>query len=202
MTVVPRTAGTAVLICDRCGMQDHAAAATRDNDVVWPLVAGVGWTGSPFATGPHGCPQCGDVVPEPAVAAQEPPSPAPGASYGIQVHQDMDAIVVTPLVDIDADFAATLRDGLTAAVSTGRHVVLDLHAVQLIDSAGLGLLVRAHQQAKRRGGSLCLVAPSRYVLTVLHTMRLDTVFAAYPDEEAAFRALRLAAGRASAHGAE
>lgn len=202
MTVVPRTAGTAILICDRCGAQDHAAAVTHDSDVVWPTVTSAGWTGSPFATGPHSCPQCGDVVPEPVPPVHAPPAPAHGASYGIQVHNDLDAVVVTPLGDIDAAFVETLRDGLTAAVSTSRHVVLDLHAAHLIDSAGLGLLVRANQEAKHRGGSLCLVAPSRYVLTVLHTMRLDTVFPTYPDEEAAFRALRLDAGRASMHRVE
>jgi anti-anti-sigma factor len=194
MTVVPRSAGTAVLICDRCGVQDRTAAATHDSDVVWPLIADAGWSGSPFATGPHSCPQCGDVVPESDTPVHEPPAPAHGASYGVQIHDDMDAVVVTPLVDIDADFAETLRDALTAAVSARRHVVLDLHAVHLIDSAGLGLLVRARQDAKHRDRSLCLVAPSRYVLTVLHTMRLDTVFPTYPDEATAFRALRLDAG--------
>lgn len=197
MTVVPRTAGTATLICDRCGVQDRAAAATHDSDVVWPLVADAGWTGSPFATGPHRCPRCGDAVPEPATPVHEPPAPAHGASYGIQTHDDMDTVIVTPLADIDAGFAQTLRDGLTAAVSASRHVVLDLHAVHMIDSAGLGLLVRAHQEAKHRGGSLCLISPSRYVLTVLHTMRLDTVFATYPDEEAALHALRPQVGHTS-----
>jgi len=199
MTVVPLGTGIAVLICDRCGAQDQTATATRDSDVVWPLVVNAGWTGSPFATGAHSCPQCGDVVPDPATPVRPTPAPVHGASFGFQVHDDMDAIVVTPLVDIDADFTETLRDGLTAAGSTSRHIVLDLHAVHLIDSAGLGLLVRAHQEAKHRGGSLCLAAPSRYVLTVLHTMRLDTVFPTYPDEQTAFRALRLDARHTTAH---
>lgn len=191
MTVVPRGAGTAVLICDRCGAQDDAAAVTHHHDVVWPLVAGAGWTGSAFATGPHRCPRCGDAGTETAVPVHEPPPPAHGASYGVRRHHDLDAVVVTPLVDLDAGFAETLRDGLTAAFETGCHVLLDLHAAHLIDSAGLGLLVRAHQEAKHRGGSLRLVAPSRYVLTVLHTMRLDTVFASHPDEETALQAVRL-----------
>jgi anti-anti-sigma factor len=194
MTVVPLSAGVAVLICDRCGVQDQTAAVTRDSDVVWPLVADAGWTGSPFAIGPHSCPQCGDAVPQTVTPVRPPSAPAHGASYGVRAHDDVDAVVVTPLIDIEADFAETLRDGLTAAVSTSRHVVLDLHAVHLIDSAGLGLLVRAHQDARHRGGSLSLIAPSRYVRTVLHTMRLDTVFPTYPDEQTAFRALRPDAG--------
>jgi anti-anti-sigma factor len=189
MTVVPLATGLAVLICDRCGVQEQTASVTHDDDVVWPLIADAGWTGSPFATGSHSCPRCGDVVPQPASHIRSAPAPAHGASYGVQVHDDNDATVVTPLVDIEADVAATLRDALTTAGGTSRHVVLDLHAVHLIDSAGLGLLVRTHQDVKQRGGSLSLVAPSRYVLTVLHTMRLDTVFPTYPDEQTAFRAL-------------
>uniref|UniRef100_UPI003F49F243 STAS domain-containing protein n=1 Tax=Micromonospora chalcea TaxID=1874 RepID=UPI003F49F243 len=43
-------------------------------------------------------------------------------------------------------------------------------------SAGLGLRARAHQDARRDGRRLCLLSPSRFVLTVLHTMRLDGVF--------------------------
>jgi len=191
MTVVPRTADTSILICDRCGTQDHATEVTHDSEVVWPLVASVGWRGSPFATGPHSCPQCGDVAPEPVTPVHEPPAPAHGASYGIEVHDDVNAVVVTPLVDIDAGVTETFRDGLTVAANTRQHIVLDLHAVHLIDSAGLGLLVRSHQEAKHNGGSLSLVAPSRFLLTVLHTMRLDTIFPTYPDRDAAFRALRL-----------
>jgi anti-anti-sigma factor len=194
VTVVPRSAGTAVLICDRCGAEDTTAVAGHDRDVVWPLVAGAGWTGSAFATGPHRCPRCGDGVPEPAIPVQKPRAPVQGASYDVRTHPDIDAVVVTPLVDLDAGVVDLLRDGLTAAAGVNRHVVLDLHAVHQIDSAGLGLLVRTHQEAKRRGGSLCLVAPSRFVLTVLHTMRLDPLFPAYPDEQTALRAITPEAG--------
>jgi anti-sigma B factor antagonist len=190
MTVVPRTGGTALLICDRCGSQDNAAATTHDSDVVWPVVAGAGWTGSPFATGSHRCPQCDVAVPEPVAAVHEPPAPLHGASFGIRVDPDAGAVVVTPLVDIDAGITETLREGLAEALDTCGHVVLDLHAVHLIDSAGLGLLVRTHQEARNRGGSLRLVAPSRFILTVLHTMRLDTLFPHHPGEQEALQAVR------------
>ncbi|MDG4831730.1 anti-sigma factor antagonist [Solwaraspora sp. WMMD1047] len=202
MTVVPATADTSVLICDRCGTQDQAAGVIDDSELVWPLVASVGWTGSPFATGPHSCPRCADVVSEPVTPVHELPAPAHGASYDLQVHHDIDAVVVTPLVDIDAGVAETFRDGLQTAADTCRHIVLDLHAVHLIDSAGLGLLVRARQEAKHNGGLLHLVAPSRFILTVLHTMRLDAIFPTHPDKESAFRAVSLDAGPAPAQAAE
>ena len=92
----------------------------------------------------------------------------------------LDAVVVRPLTDLDREAAEELRPDLMSAAGEGRAVVVDLHAVHLIDSAGLGLLVRAHQEAKQNGGRLALVAPSRFVLTVLHTMRLDGMFTIYP----------------------
>jgi anti-sigma B factor antagonist len=101
------------------------------------------------------------------------------------VSNDTDTVVVTPLTDIDAAAADLLREALAEAVSRHRHVVVDLHAAGHIDSAGLSLLVRAYNDAKGRGGTLSLAAPSRYVVTVLHTMKLHQVFPMYPDVDTA-----------------
>jgi anti-anti-sigma factor len=96
-----------------------------------------------------------------------------------------DVAVVTPSTDLDTAAVELLREALTEAVQHHRHVVVDLHAAPTIDSAGLSLLVRAYNEAKSHGGTLSLAAPSRYVVTVLHTMKLHQVFPQYPDVEAA-----------------
>ena len=101
------------------------------------------------------------------------------------IRLDGDTAVVTPLSDFDEAAAELLREVLTEAVRDHRHVVVDMHAAETIDSAGLSLLVRTHNDAKSRGGTLSLAAPSRYIVTVLHTMRLHTVFALYPDVDTA-----------------
>ena len=193
MTVVPAGAGAATVICDRCGTEDNAREATPDHDLVWPLITDLGWTGSPFATGPHQCPSC-------TVAAPAEPS-APdrggrqhGASYDIRTGDDLGAVVITPLADLDAGLAERLRDDLMRAAALHEHVVVDLHAVRVIDPAGLGLLVRARQEARQHEATFDLVAPSRFVLTVLHTMRLDGVFRAFPDRATALRTLRRRTG--------
>lgn len=47
------------LICDTCGHGLTGITSTiRDWGVVWALVTGHGWSGSPRPIGPHRCPQC------------------------------------------------------------------------------------------------------------------------------------------------
>ena len=88
----------------------------------------------------------------------------------VQLHGDQDVLT-----------ADSLREALADACARGRHVLVDLSDVRLIDSTALGLLVRAHQDAKRHGHYVCLVAPSKFVITVLHTMRLRGVFPDFPS---------------------
>lgn len=87
--------------------------------------------------------------------------------------------------DIDAEVAPELRDALAWAVDRHEHVVLDLDGAPTLDSAGLSVLIRAHRRARQRGGLLCLVAPSRFVITVLHTMHVDGVFPIFDDSATA-----------------
>lgn len=84
--------------------------------------------------------------------------------------------VVAATGDVDLDTGDTLRTALRHAADMGGNVVVDLSRVHLIDSTGLGHLVRAHRDARDRGATLCLAAPSRFIRTVLHTMRLDGAF--------------------------
>jgi anti-sigma B factor antagonist len=104
------------------------------------------------------------------------------------VRDATDTAVVTPLSDLDADAVELLRESLAEAVRDHRHVIVDLHAAPTIDSAGLSMLVRAYNEAKSHGGTLSLAAPSRYVVTVLHTMKLHQVFPLYEDVGAALSA--------------
>ncbi|XVV17217.1 STAS domain-containing protein [Actinoplanes sp. CA-131856] len=113
--------------------------------------------------------------------------PAHGPSYYVRTLGD--TAVVTPLTDLDATLADHLRDDLMRAAADHPHVVVDLHAAKFIDSAALGLLVRARQEARQHGATFALVAPSPFVQTVLHTMRLDRAFHSYPDRDTALEQL-------------
>ncbi|MET8837481.1 STAS domain-containing protein [Micromonospora sp. NPDC004540] len=177
MTVVPAE-HLMMLICDGCGDTVTGAGCTLpDAEVVWTLVFENDWVGSAFASGPHHCPRCSARV------------TVDDGGLGVD---DLDEVGGAPAVP-EADPAEQVRRALAEAVTVGDRVLVDLAAVEVIDSAGLGLLVRAHQETRRDGRRLCLVAPSRFVLTVLHTMRLDGVFAVFDSR---VRALSGSAGAA------
>ena len=101
-----------------------------------------------------------------------------------------DAVVVHVHAGLDATVAATLRETLTDAVERHPAVIVDLAAVPTLDDVGLGLLGRAHRQARRRDGVVVLAGPSRFVITVLHTMHVDGLFPILEDCEAALDWLR------------
>ncbi|GAA1648035.1 hypothetical protein GCM10009828_091630 [Actinoplanes couchii] len=207
------------VICDGCGAAEQTSDVLRDEDVVWPSITTLGWSGSPFATGTHRCPRCAqpDAVPAAAPSASprsaspgsaSPGSASPGsASSGSAspgsaslVSDDAAALleeacdirdvgdgarVVVLRSDLDLNRVDQVRPVLMEAAESGRDVVVDMHDAAVIDSAGLGLLVRAYRCTKRRGAGLSLVAPSRFVLTVLHTMHLDGMFPIFEDEQTA-----------------
>jgi anti-anti-sigma factor len=84
------------------------------------------------------------------------------------------------------EHAADLRELLADGAGRARHLVLDLTGLHMLDPDGLALLVRARQQVRQdHDGWLCLAAPSRLVLTVLHTMRLERAFPTFADSPAA-----------------
>ncbi|MFC7534078.1 STAS domain-containing protein [Actinoplanes sp. GCM10030250] len=101
--------------------------------------------------------------------------------FSLREHDDVGMTVVEPLADLRDDVADMLRPALMSAAAAGRHVVVDMRAVHTIEPGGLSLLVRAHREARQHGGMLSLAAPSRFVLTVLHTMHLDGVFPILED---------------------
>ncbi|MGC4763463.1 STAS domain-containing protein [Micromonospora sp. DT46] len=180
MTVVPDE-HLMTLICDSCGdTTTGTACVLPDAEVVWTLVAEHGWSGSPFATGPHRCPPC-------SLPGLGGDATGQGGPPGVD-HLD-DVAAVTAAGNVDVDTADELRAALRQAVDVGGHVVVDLTRVRLIDAGGLALLVRAHRDARERGAVLCLAAPSRFIRTVLHTMRLDGLFPVFASPQEALRRL-------------
>jgi len=78
------------------------------------------------------------------------------------------------LEDLTYANAAAFGDGLTALFERGVPIVrLDLHPVSIIDSSGIGALVKAHKLYKESRGQLILVDPGPSVRNILKILRLD-----------------------------
>jgi anti-anti-sigma factor len=80
--------------------------------------------------------------------------------------------------EFERELQHLLRGGRT-------EVLVDLSAVESLDSAGLRALVRAHTTAQRMGGTLRLAAAPPAVTRVFALANLDTVFSSYESVSAA-----------------
>ncbi len=77
-----------------------------------------------------------------------------------------------------ADAFRSRIDGI--ASKGGGALVLDLEALDYIDSTGVGVLVGALKVFQAAGRQILLAAPQRRVLSGLRVTHLDTLFRIYP----------------------
>ncbi len=94
------------------------------------------------------------------------------------------------LVSLEGEFdlaaVPALRDELLKILSDGRSdVVVDLTGVTLIDSATLGVLLRALRAANAQRRSLSLVARDERILKTFRITALDRLFSIYGSLEEA-----------------
>lgn len=85
--------------------------------------------------------------------------------------------VLTAPAEIDAITADQLRAALLHAAGRGHvTIMVDMSSTRFCDSAGLTVLVRAHQRAMAEGGELRLIiAPGGAVARIFAVTRLDLV---------------------------
>ena len=85
-------------------------------------------------------------------------------------HVDGTDLVIVLTGELDPHTAPLLEheitDGLADAVSPER-VILDVAALGFMDSSGLRVIIRAHQELEARGAALVLRSPSDTVLRLL-----------------------------------
>jgi anti-sigma B factor antagonist len=94
--------------------------------------------------------------------------------------------VVTAPEEIDVANAATLRAALLEAAARGDGtLVVDMSQTQFCDSAGLHVLVRAHQRAEANGGQVLLVISAASVLRIFAVTGIDRMIPAFSTLEQA-----------------
>lgn len=92
--------------------------------------------------------------------------------------------------EIDVYTAPRLRDKLTELVDAGSYrLVVDLEAVEFLDSTGLGVLVGGLKKVRTHDGSLSIVCTSERLLKIFRITGLAKVFDIYPATEDALSAI-------------
>jgi anti-sigma B factor antagonist len=79
-----------------------------------------------------------------------------------------------------------LRQTLEELLASGdAFIALNLAEVPMIDSSGIGLLVRFLASTKNAGGNLKLVQPSKFTVQSLRLVGIINLFEIFEDDEAA-----------------
>ncbi|TDB89824.1 anti-sigma factor antagonist [Actinomadura sp. KC216] len=111
----------------------------------------------------------------------------------IEHHRCGDLTVAVLAGEVDVGTSAQLRESLTRLVASGaRHLILDVRAVTLIDSNGLGVLLALHHHLRDQHGSgtgsVTLTGVNSRVRDVLRVTRLTSVFPIYGTVDVAVHA--------------
>lgn len=94
--------------------------------------------------------------------------------------------VLSPQGEIDFATGPQLTDAITETLVAGEvRVVVDLLAVDFIESTGLGALIGGRRRAQALHGSLSLVCTESQVLKILRVTGLDKVFSIHDTVEEA-----------------
>jgi anti-sigma B factor antagonist len=97
-------------------------------------------------------------------------------SLAVDVERRDGTTLVVLRGDLDLATAPDLRETLVEVSDEGARIVVDMEAVEFLDSAGLGILVGGLRRARTRGGDLELVCSNSEVLKPLEITGLDRVF--------------------------
>jgi anti-sigma B factor antagonist len=100
---------------------------------------------------------------------------------GLEVDESHAPVVVVRLSgEVDVFSAPRLREKIIELVTEGRRlIVVDLDAVQFLDSTGLGVLVGGLKRVRSHDGDMNLVCNEPRVLRVFELTRLGGVFAVH-----------------------
>jgi anti-sigma B factor antagonist len=97
--------------------------------------------------------------------------------FDITVAEQGDWTVVSVSGEVDVATAPRLREEIVRAVSQGAtSILVDLEAVDFLDSMGLGVLVGALKRVKSHGGEMAIVCTNERLLRIFEITGLQQVF--------------------------
>jgi len=88
--------------------------------------------------------------------------------------------------EIDVYTAPKLRDEITSIVGKSvYHIIIDMEAVEFLDSTGLGVLVGGLKKVRANDGSLELICNQERLLKIFRITGLSKVFVIHSSPESA-----------------
>jgi anti-sigma B factor antagonist len=115
-------------------------------------------------------------------------TPLPGDHVDLSLAtRDVDGRTIVAVGgEIDVYTAPKLRDKITELVAAGTyHLVIDMEAVEFLDSTGLGVLVGGLKKVRAHDGSLSLICNQDRLLKIFRITGLAKVFVIHGSAEAA-----------------
>jgi anti-anti-sigma factor len=98
------------------------------------------------------------------------------APFSVSVEQTDARLLVSARGELDLATAPELEDALLPPLHGGADVVLDLRALEFMDSTGVRVIVAAHLAAQEHDGAFAVaVVPDGPVARVLEISGLDAV---------------------------
>jgi anti-anti-sigma factor len=100
-------------------------------------------------------------------------------TFDVSIDRRADCVDVRLVGDLDAAAVFRLEPVLEEIVvgAETRRIVFDLRDLTFIDSAGLAVLVAAHERYQARGFETSFVRPNANVMRVFEATGLDAAFA-------------------------
>jgi anti-anti-sigma factor len=80
------------------------------------------------------------------------------------------------------DLLPSVESAMRETIDCGvRKLVIDLTGLDMIDSSGIGILIKRIEQMDQAGGRICLAGAHGAVAKVFHTIRIDRIVALDAD---------------------
>jgi anti-anti-sigma factor len=111
------------------------------------------------------------------------------ADGDFSVREHNGQVVVSLRGQLDVADATSVATALAVVSAMTSHIIVDLAALDFIDSRALAALVLAAKHVKSAGGDLLLASPRQKVRRILALAGLTDVFPVYERVEDAARAL-------------
>ena len=100
------------------------------------------------------------------------------------IHEHGRYTVISLTGEVDLNFSPKAREQILKQLKQNKNVLIDLSAVEYIDSSGVASLVEGFQMARSQNQEFALVGVSQAAMQVLQLARLDKVFPMFDSLDA------------------